>query len=136
MISSAKRKDPPFEAILVWKLDRFARNREHSIVYKSLLNKNGVQVISINEPIEDTASGKMLEGMLEVMSEFYSNNMAQDIKRGMEGNIKRGYFSGGVIPFGYRIKKVDAGGVIKSKLEVDETRAQIVEKIFSNNIFF
>ena len=131
MISLAKRNSLPFEAILVWKLDRFARNREHSIVYKSLLNRNGIQVISINEPIEDTASGKMLEGMLEVISEFYSNNMAQDIKRGMEGNTKRGYFNGGVVPYGYIIKKVNAGGVKKSKLEIDKTRAQIVEKIFS-----
>jgi DNA invertase Pin-like site-specific DNA recombinase len=126
MISQAKRKEPPFEAILVWKLDRFARNREHSIVYKSLLNRNGIQVISINEPTDNTASGKMLEGMLEVIGEFYSNNMSQDIKRGMEGNIKRGYFSGGVVPFGYRIKKVNTGGVTKSKLEIDEARSRFL----------
>ncbi len=66
MIATARQKDTPFEAILVWKLSRFARNREDSIIYKSLLRKQGIQVISINEPVEDTPSGKLLEGIIEV----------------------------------------------------------------------
>jgi len=57
-IVAARQKPPPFEAILVWKLSRFARNREDSIIYKSLLRKQGIQVVSINEPVEDTPSGK------------------------------------------------------------------------------
>ncbi|MCL0091357.1 recombinase family protein [Dehalococcoidales bacterium] len=56
MIGTAKLKHPPFDMILVWKLSRFARNREDSI-YKSLLRKQGIQVVSINEPIEDTPTG-------------------------------------------------------------------------------
>ncbi|MBA7562160.1 hypothetical protein ES708_03809 [subsurface metagenome] len=79
MIVAARQKTTPFEAILVWKLSRFARNREDSIIYKSLLRKQGIQVISINEPVEDTPSGRLLEGIIEVIDEFYSANLAQDV---------------------------------------------------------
>jgi len=76
MIATARHKPPLFTAILVWKLSRFARNREDSIIYKSLLRKHGIQVISINEPVEDTPSGRLLEGIIEVIDEFYSANLS------------------------------------------------------------
>lgn len=72
MISETKKKFPPFQAILVWKLSRFARNRQDSILYKSLLKKRGIDVISISEPIDDTPQGQLMEGMIEVIDEFYS----------------------------------------------------------------
>lgn len=62
MITGARQQQPPFRVILVWKLSRFARNREDSIIYESLLRKHGVQVVSISEPLEDTPSGRVLEG--------------------------------------------------------------------------
>ena len=71
LIIAARQKPSPFEAILVWKLSRFARNREHSIIYKSLLRRQGIQVVSINEPVEDTPAGRLLEGIIEVVDEFY-----------------------------------------------------------------
>jgi len=61
MIAVARLKEPPFGGILVWKLSRFARNRKDSIIYKSLLRKQGIQVISINEPIEDTPTGQLFD---------------------------------------------------------------------------
>ena len=64
MIAATKQKNIPFETILVWKLNRFARNREDSIIYKSLLRKRGVQVISINENFDDGPSGRLLEGII------------------------------------------------------------------------
>ena len=67
MISETKKKFPPFQAILVWKLSRFARNRQDSILYKSLLKKRGLDVISISEPIDDTPQGQLMEGMIEVI---------------------------------------------------------------------
>jgi DNA invertase Pin-like site-specific DNA recombinase len=76
MISIARMKHPPFQLILVWKLSRFARNREDSIIYKSLLRKQGIQIVSINEPIEDTPTGRLMEGIIEVIDEFYSSNLA------------------------------------------------------------
>ena len=95
MISEAKQKSSPFEAIVVWKLNRFARNREDSIIYKSLLRKRGVQVISINENFDDGPTGKLLEGIIESIDEFYSANLSQDTIRGMRENLLRGFWNGG-----------------------------------------
>ncbi len=130
MISAARRKQRPFEAILVWKLSRFARNREDSIIYKSLLRKRGVQVISINEPVDESPAGKMLEGMIEVVDEFYSNNLSQDTIRGMRENARRGYLNGGYRAFGYRTIRVQDGNAERVKLAIHETEASIVKRIF------
>jgi site-specific DNA recombinase len=130
MIAAARAKNKLFEAILVWKLSRFARNREDSIIYKSLLRKRGIQLISINEHIDDTPSGKLLEGMIEVVDEFYSDNLAQDVIRGMQEKSSKGYFCGGKVPYGYKVVKVMDGQVLRSKLEPDEMTAPIVRRIF------
>jgi site-specific DNA recombinase len=130
MIALARLKHPPFEAILVWKLSRFARNREDSIVYKSLLRKRGIQLISINEPIEDTPSGRLLEGVIEVIDEFYSANLAQDVERGMRDNAAKGFFCGGVVPYGYKPLSVQDGQAVRKKLQPDEATAPVVERIF------
>ncbi len=130
MISLARQKNSVFEAILVWKLNRFARNREDSIIYKSLLKKKNIQVISINEPIDNSPSGKMLEGMLEVVDEFYSNNLASDTIRGMKENASRGFCNGGHIPFGYSSKKINVDGNEKTILEINSEEASIVKKAF------
>lgn len=130
MIVTARQKPSPFQAILVWKLSRFARNREHSIIYKSLLRKYGVQVISINEPLEDTPSGRLLEGIIEVIDEFYSANLSQDVTRGMRESASRGFYPAGPPPYGYRRVKVQDGSVQRVKLEPDPTTAPVVERIF------
>jgi len=75
MIALAKTKHSPFESILVWKLNRFARNRVDSITYKKLLRDKGIRVISINEPLDDSPSGHLLEGVIETIDEFYSENL-------------------------------------------------------------
>ena len=130
MIALAKQKNPPFDSILVWKLSRFARNREDSILYKSMLKKKGIALISINEQIEDSPSGKMLEGMLEVVDEFYSNNLASDTMRGMKENASRGYLNGGSVTFGYIPKKINVNGNSKTIYEIDHINAAIVRKVF------
>ena len=130
MIAAAKKKERLFDSILVWKLSRFARNREDSIIYKSVLRKRGISVISINEKIDDSASGRLLEGMIEVIDEFYSANLAQDTMRGMKENISRGFFNGGVVPFGYRKVKVPVNGSEKTKLEPDKHEASLVQRAF------
>ena len=111
MISEVKKKFPPFQVILVWKLSRFARNRQDSIVYKAMLKKRGIDVISISEPIDNTPQGQLMEGMIEVIDEFYSANLAQDTMRGMKENANRGFFNGGLVPFGYRKSKVIVGAL-------------------------
>jgi len=130
MIVSARQKTTPFEAILVWKLSRFARNREDSIIYKSLLRKQGIQVISINEPVEDTPSGRLLEGIIEVIDEFYSANIAQDVRRGMRENANRGFCNGGRAPCGYIRVKIQDGTTTRTTLAPNPKTAPIVQRIF------
>ena len=90
MIALAKEKSPPFSVILVWKFSRFARNQEESIVYKNLLRKKGIQVISISEPIIDSPFGDLIERIIEWMDEYYLINLSTEVKRGMEERISRG----------------------------------------------
>jgi len=130
MIAEGGTKQKPFEAILVWKLSRFARNREDSVVYKSLLRKHGIQVISINEAVDDSPSGGLLEGMIEVMDEFYSANLAQDTLRGMRENASHGYFTGGTPPLGYRPREFQVGRATRRRLEIDPEWSKIVVRIF------
>lgn len=130
MISAARQKNPPFNAILVWKLSRFARNREDSIIYKKLLRKHGVEVVSINEQIDDSPSGKLLEGIIEVIDEFYSANLSHDTIRGMKENARRGFLNGSIPPYGFTKVKVRVGNADKWKLSPDPAEAPVVKRIF------
>ena len=67
MVGLAKDKDRPFDVILVWKFSRFARNQEESIVYKSMLARAGVEVVSISEPVDDSPFGSLIERIIEWM---------------------------------------------------------------------
>ena len=100
MIALAKTKQPPFQNILVWKLNRFSRSRLDSITYKELLHQRGISLVSINEPLEDNPSGRLLEGIIESMDEFYSANLGQDIRRGLRESAQRGFFVSGRPPYG------------------------------------
>lgn len=111
-----------FDTVVVWKLDRFARNRYDSAHYKSRLRKNGVKVISATEPIPDTPEGILMESLLEGMAEYYSVELAQKLKRGMhESALKCKAL--GTIPLGY---KRGADG----RFEIDEAAAPTVRFIF------
>ena len=103
MIGTAKTKPKPFDAILLWKFSRFARNREDSIVYKSMLRKQcGIDVISISENVGDDKMSVIIEAMIEAMDEYYSINLAEEVKRGMTEKAGRGQAV--TIPsFGYDI---------------------------------
>ncbi len=131
MISLARRKAAPFQAILVWKLSRFARNREDSILYKSLLRRHGVQVISINEPIEHSPTGAMMEGIIEVLDEFYSSNLAQEVTRGMREAVSRGFWVQSSTPFGYQRVHVKDGAKTRAKLSPDPATSPTVRDIFA-----
>ena len=99
MIEDAAKRQ--FDMIIVWKLDRFARNRYDSAIYKAKLKKYGVRVVSVKENITDSPEGIILEGLLESMAEYYSANLAQNVKRGQRENIAKGLFCGGALPYGY-----------------------------------
>ena len=99
MIKDSKRKQ--FDLVIVWKLDRFARNRYVSAKYKNQLRQNGVRVISANETISEGADGILLESMLEGMAEFYSENLKENVLRGLSVNAEKCKWNGGTLPIGY-----------------------------------
>lgn len=90
MIAAAKKKPSPFNIILVWKFSRFARNQEEAITLKSMLKKNGIEVISISEPLPEGPFGELIERILEWQDEFYLTNLSQEVKRGMKERASRG----------------------------------------------
>ena len=120
MLHDAGKKQ--FEYVLVWKLDRFARNRYDSAMNKARLKKHGVRVISATENITDSPEGIILEGLLESMAEYYSANLSQNVKRGQRRSIEKGNHLGGNVPYGYRIDN--------KKLVIDEAKAPIVKYTF------
>ncbi len=114
-----------FDVVLVWKLDRFSRDRYDSAHYKHILKKNGVRVISIKENISDGPEGIILESMLEGYAEYYSAELAQKIRRGQHENAMKCMNNGGNIPLGYYVDK--ATGV----LAVDPLTAPLVQEIYT-----
>lgn len=103
MIGYAKSKEHPFDAILVWKFSRFARNQEESIVYKSMLRKINVSVISVSETIDDSPFAPLIERIIEFMDEYYSTRLSQEVTRGMTEKASRGEVMT-IAPFGYDLK--------------------------------
>ena len=92
-----------FDMIIVWKLDRFARNRYDSARYKALLKKNGVKVVSATEVISEGAEGIILESVLEGYAEYFSADLSEKVVRGQTENALKCKFNGGTIPIGYTI---------------------------------
>ena len=113
-----------FDMIIVWKLDRFARNRYDSAHYKNLLKKNGVKVVSAKESIAEGSEGILLESVLEGMAEYYSAELSEKILRGMTENALKGKMNGGQSPFGYFVDE-------DRKLQIDPKTAPIVQDIFT-----
>ena len=112
-----------FQVVLVYQLDRFARNRYDSAINKNTLKKNSVRVISAREPISNDASGILMEGILESMAEYYSAELSQKIHRGQKENALKGKNNGGGIPLGYLLGE-------DQKLVVDPNTAPLILEIF------
>ncbi len=121
MIEDSKRKG--FAYVLVYQLDRFARNRYDSATYKAKLKKNGVRVLSAKENITDDASGILIEGVLESMAEYYSAELSQKVKRGIAMSAAKCKYFGGVIPLGYKVNA-------EKSFILDEELAPIVKTVF------
>lgn len=103
MVAQAKEKNPPFSAVFVWKYSRFARNAEEALVYKNLLRKNGVDVISISEPQNDSPFSSLIERIIEWMDEYYLIRLSDEVRRGMKEKASRGEATGKA-PFGYSVE--------------------------------
>lgn len=111
-----------WQYILVYKIDRFSRNKYETAKYKKILKDNGVKLLSAMENIPDTPEGIILESLLEGMAEYYSVELAQKVKRGMNESRLKGNYTEGRLPYGYALDG--------KKIIIDEERAEIVRYIY------
>ena len=130
MIDAASKTNAPFREILVWKFSRFTRKREHAVAFKSMLRRKGVRVVSITEQADDTPTGKLLEGIIESVDEFYSENLAQEVTRGMREAASRGFWIASRTPYGYNRVMVQDGPKKRPTLEPDPDASRVIKRIF------
>ena len=120
MIKDSFRKE--WNYVIVYKLDRFSRDKYETAIHKNTLKSNGVKVMSAMENIPDSPEGIILESLLEGMNQYFSAELSQKVKRGMRETRLKGNFQGGKILFGYK--------VVNHKILVDDERAEVVRYIF------
>ena len=116
---SAKRE---WDYVLVYKLDRFSRDKYATAIHKKTLSNNGVKVLSAMENIPDTPEGIILESLLEGMNQYYSAELSQKVRRGMNETRRKGNFTGGHLLYGYKLEN--------KKIAIDEEQAEIVRYVF------
>ena len=121
MIKDSYKKQ--WNYVIVYKLDRFSRNKYETTIHKHTLSQNGVKLLSAMENIPDTPEGIILESLLEGMNQYYSAELAQKVKRGMYESRLKGNFTGGSIPYGYKVEN--------KKILIDEPKAEVIRNIFS-----
>ncbi len=121
------KEDRAIDAVVVHKLDRLARNIEDHAAIRAILRKNKVQFVSVTENLEDTASGKLVEGILASIAEFYSANLSAEVKKGMRQKVKQGGWPHQA-PIGY-INLRDENGI--AQIVVEEDQAMLVKEAFT-----
>lgn len=120
MLKDSAKKN--WELVLVYKLDRFARNVYESVNNRKKLEDNGVKLMSAMENIPDTPEGDMFRGIIENMNAYYSEDVRQKVKRGMNESRQKGQFTGGFIIYGYK--------VVNKKVVIDEEQAVVIRFIY------
>ena len=130
MAADAGQKDHSFDVIVVWKLNRFARNKRDSVIYKELLRSHGVEVVSINEPNDGSPAGNLLVNIMEAVDAFFSENMGQDVRRGMAQVASRGFYLPHAAPYGYDLVKVQDGQKMRNRLATNPAKAAVVQRMF------
>ena len=130
MLDEASKPDAPFQEILVWKFSRFTRKREHAVAFKSMLRRKGIRVVSITEHADDTPTGKLMEAIIESVDEFYSENLAQEVTRGMREAASRGFWMTTNAPYGYKRVYVQDGAKKRPRLELNPPHDAVVRRIF------
>ncbi|NCA68170.1 MAG: recombinase family protein, partial [Clostridia bacterium] len=120
MIKDSAKKEWDF--VLVYKLDRFSRDKYATAINKKALKDNGVRLVSATEHIPNTPEGIILESMIEGYAEYYSAELSQKVKRGMNETRRKGNFTGGHLIYGYKIEN--------RKVVIDEESAETVRFIY------
>ena len=99
-----------------------------------MLRRKGIRVVSITEHADDSPTGKLMEAIIESVDEFYSENLAEDVVRGMREAASRGFFLGSNAPFGYKRVKVSDGVKERPTLEIDPAAAPVVKELFQSSL--
>ena len=120
MIADSAKRD--FDCVLVYKFDRFSRNKYETAIHKKTLKDNGVKVVSATEYIPDTPEAIIFEGMLEAMAQYYSEELSQKVRRGMNETRLKGNYTGGFLIYGYKVEN--------HKILIDEEKAEVVRYIY------
>ena len=121
MIADSAKND--WDYVLVYKFDRFSRNKYETAIHKKTLKDHGVKVVSATEYVPDTPEAIIFEGMLEAMAEYYSVELSQKVKRGMNETRLKGNFTGGSLIYGFK--------VVDHKVEINEAEAEVVRFIYN-----
>lgn len=121
MLKDSGRRE--WDYVLVYKLDRFSRNKYETAIHKKTLRDNGVKVLSAMENIPDTPEGIILESLLEGMNQYYSAELAQKVSRGMKETRKKGLYQGGTLLYGYMLDG--------RKIVINQSEAEVVRYIYS-----
>ncbi len=120
MLKDATKK--AWNMILVYKLDRFSRNKYEMAIHRKTLKDNNIKLQSVKENIPDSPEGIILESLLEGMAEYYSVELAQKVRRGLKETRLKGNYTGGTIPYGYQ--------VVNKKYVIQDDEAKIVLRMF------
>ena len=120
MIKDSGKRE--WQHVIVYKLDRFSRDKYATAVYKKALKDNGVTLLSATECIPDTPEGIIVESLLEGMGQFYSVELSQKVRRGMNESRQKGQFTGGYLIYGYK--------VVNKKVIIDDEKAEVVRYIY------
>ncbi|MFQ7292694.1 MAG: recombinase family protein [Monoglobales bacterium] len=113
------------DAIIVHKLDRFARNRYDSAIYRNIMKKNNVVLLSVIENLNDSPEAIILESVIEGFNEYYSKNLAREVEKGKKENALKCKHVGGIPPLGYDVDPVT------KKLVINPTEAEAVKTIYT-----
>ena len=130
MMALSAKKPAPFQFVICWKFNRFARDEDDSVIYKALLKKNGVRVVSVNEDVPDDSYGWLMERMIEMQDANFSRSLSEHTILALHAIALRGYWANNLVPYGYSIQPIQEGAKTYKKLVVDEDQATIVRQIF------
>ena len=120
MIKDSNKRQ--WDYVLVYKLDRFSRNKYETTIHKHTLKENGVKVLSAMENIPDSPEGIILESLLEGMNQYYSAELSQKVHRGLNESYRKGQYTGGPVIYGYK--------VVDKKNVIDEFESEIIREVF------
>ena len=127
MVNLACAKKPPFSRVVVWKVDRFARRTQDGFKYWQMLADNDVELFSMTQTFGAGAGGKLNLGIFFLMAEYYSDDLSENVRRGVRASSLKGYWTSWRVPFGYERYKVDESNY---KLRIVEKDADVVRQIF------